>query len=99
MENKPPVYTVLFPDNRNFCSRLSFHTFVFAFHFLFLSYAHCEHTKRLFKTSHTRMPLLYLQYPYTYLKKELVKNEESDLRSKSNIKVIKNRRLPNIFIV
>jgi len=73
MENKPPVYTVLFPDNRNFCSRLSFHTFVFAFHFLFLSYAHCEHTKRLFKTSHTRMPLLYLQYPYTYLKKELVK--------------------------
>ena len=24
MENKPPVYRSMFPDNRNFCSRLSF---------------------------------------------------------------------------
>ena len=24
MWNKPPVYGFLFPDNRNFCSRLSF---------------------------------------------------------------------------
>jgi len=57
MENKPPVYTALFPDNRNFCARLSFHTIVFALHFLFLSCAHSAHTKRLFKTSHTWLPL------------------------------------------
>ena len=24
MESKPPVYRSMFPDNRNFCSRLSF---------------------------------------------------------------------------
>ena len=82
MENKLPVYTSPFPDNRNFCSRLFFSYSKVCI--LFLSCAHSAHTKRLFKTPHTHTPLCSYSFIILYLNDELVKNEESDLGSKSS---------------
>ena len=90
MENKPPVYTSLFPDNRNFCSRLSFSKV----YILFLSCVHSAHTKRLYKTPHTHTPLCSYSFLILYLNDELVKmkNQIWDLSlhkcSKNNLILI-----------
>ena len=78
MENKPPVYTPLFPDNRNFCSRLSFSKVCI----LFLSCAYSAHTQKGIKTPHIHTPVCSYSFLIVYLNVELVKmkNQIWDLR-------------------
>ena len=60
---------------------------VYFFHILksafFFSYIHSEHMLRVLKTPHTHTPLCSYSFLILYLNDELVKNEESDLGSKS----------------